>query len=209
MDLAIDKFNTERFGLVTGSVCSVLFPKKSAEVGKDTLARKLANQLYFQTYDEVTTWQTEHGSMGEHFALEHFQKYYDADMDKGRWIKDGDIGGNTDAEAKDYGADFKCPTSLETWLDYLYDGLTPQQINQAKMYMRLTGYYKWLICPYLLETQKMTDMGLTYPVPEDKRMLIFEVYRDNEWEEKLSIEVPKVIARRDEYIEILKLKFPK
>lgn len=206
-NLAIDTFPTERLGLVTGSVCSVLFPKRSAEVGQDKLARKLAKEKFFQFYDEVSTWQMEHGTMSEVMALEQFQKYHDAEAVKGEWISDADIGGSPDAVSHEYGIDFKCATSLEKWLSYLYDGVDDQQFNQAQMYMRLKGFKKWVIAAFLVETQWMSDQGLTYPVAHDKRIIIVEVPKLDGWNEKLAIEVPKIIAKRDEYIEILKLKF--
>jgi len=53
MDLANDKFDSQRFGLITGSECHVLFPEKgTGEVGQRTYAKKLANQMYFKFYDE-------------------------------------------------------------------------------------------------------------------------------------------------------------
>ena len=117
MNLAIDTFPKERFGLVTGSRCSPLVPKRSAEVGQISLAKELANEMYFQFYDEHSTWQTEHGKMGEFYALEHFRTYFDETIESGRWIGQEFIGGSTDAECKDYGVDFKCPTTLQGWTD--------------------------------------------------------------------------------------------
>jgi hypothetical protein len=42
-------FDTNRFGLITGSRCSVLFPKRSAEKGQRTYAKQLANQMYLSS----------------------------------------------------------------------------------------------------------------------------------------------------------------
>lgn len=208
MNLAIDTFPTERFGLITGSRCTPLFPKRSAEVGQRTLAKQLANELYFQFYDEFENWQTEHGKLAEHFAFEHFVKYHDKDLKEGRWIKNGECGGSTDAEGADYGVDFKCPTSLEKFTNYLFDGVDDDQKNQCQMYMWLTGKSKWLIAPYLVETNMMAINGLVYPINDDsKRMILIEVEKDPTWEERLNLAAPKVIAMRDEYLEMLKLKF--
>jgi len=57
----MNEFDEKRFGLITGSKCSVLHPKRSAEAGQKTYAKELANQMYFRFYDEQGTWQTQHG----------------------------------------------------------------------------------------------------------------------------------------------------
>jgi hypothetical protein len=208
-NFAVDTFPPERLGLITGSRCSVLFPKKSAEVGQDALARQLATEIYFQHYDEVTSWQMEHGKLGEHFAYNDFVKYHDKDLELGRFIQKGFCGGSTDSEnpTEKYGVDFKCPTSLGKWLEYLYDGVSNDQYNQCQMYMHLTGYDKWVIAAYLVETNFMAENGLTYPVDVTKRTIIVEVLRDETWSVKLAAIVPKIIEKRDEYFELLKLKF--
>ena len=208
MEFAIDTFNKERLGLITGSRCSVLFPKKGGKVGQDTYARQLANQMFWQTYDEVSTWQMEHGKMAQHFALAHYRERIDERIEPGDWRRKGSCGGTTDAEIpKIKGVDFKCPTTLEQWLDYLYDGMDWQQENQCRMYMYLADLPEWEIAAYLTETQKMSDNGLTYPVPEEKRMIRISVQRNLEWEKALLLVVPSVIEIRDQYIEKLKAHF--
>jgi hypothetical protein len=205
--LAIDTFDKQRFGLVTGSRCTPLVPKRSAEVGQTTLAKQLASELFFQFYDERSTWQTEHGKMSEVFAHEHFKKYFNEDIESGRWIKSGDTGGNTDAEALEYGVDYKCPTTLKAWLDYLFDGISDEEYNQCQLYMKLTKKPKWLIAAYLCETNLMSDNGLKYPVEEKDRMIICEVLPDKAWNEKFDSNLPVVIEKRDEYLEKLRVKF--
>lgn len=205
MNLAIDTFPQERFGLVTGSRCSSLVPKRSAEVGQRSLARKLAKERVFEFHDERGTWQTEHGKMAEVFAFEHYEKYFDNQIQRGRWIANGDIGGSTDAEAEAYGVDFKCPTSLEVWLEYL-EGIDDDQYNQAQLYMILTGKNKWLVAAYLIEHQFMTDNGLVYPIEESKRMILNEVEKSDEWAEKFFSNLPKVVELRDQYVELYKTR---
>lgn len=205
MLLAIDTFPQERFGLVTGSRCSSLVPKRSAEVGQKTLSKLLAKERVFEFYDERGTWQTEHGKMSEQFAFEHYEKYFDNQIVKGRWIANGEIGGSTDAETETYGIDFKCPTSLQAWLDYM-EGIEDDQYNQAQLYMMLTNKPKWVIAAFLIETQFMTDNGLCYPVPNEKRMILNEVEASPEWVEKFNINLPKVVDLRNQYIELYKLK---
>jgi hypothetical protein len=205
MLLATDTFPQERFGLVTGSRCSSLVPKRSADVGQRTLAKWLAKERVFEFHDERNTWQTEHGKLAEQFAFEHYEKYFDNQITKGRWIAKGDIGGSTDAEADAYGVDFKCPTSLQGWLDYL-EGIDDDQYNQAQLYMVLTGKPKWVIASYLIETQFMTDNGLVYPVEESKRMILNEVEASAEWVEKFNSNLPKVVELRNEYIELYKTR---
>jgi len=207
MNLAKDIFTNERFGLITGSRCSPLVPKKSADVGQRTLAKQLAKEVVFEFYDEQSTWQTEHGQINEEFAMDHFMTYYDDSIKKGRWIKKGEIGGSTDAESKEYGVDFKCPTTLEGWLNNCYEGVKTEYYNQCQLYMILTDKDKWLVCNYLIETQRMNDNGIRYPIEEVKRMIIQEVKRDNEWIEKFNENLPKVVEMRNEYISILKSKF--
>lgn len=207
MNLAIDTFPAERFGLITGSRCTPLFPVRDAEKGQRTLARELANEMFFQFYDEFGNKDTEHGTMAEAFAFEHFQEHHDTSIEKGRWIRKGDCGGSTDAELSDYGVDFKCPTKLSKWLEYVYNGVSSEQVNQCQMYMYLTGKDKWVIAAYLQETQWMSDNGLRYPVPENKRMILKEVFKSIEWQDKLHVAVPRVIEWRNENLEILKLQF--
>ena len=206
MNLAIDTFPPERFGLVTGSVCSPLVPKRSAEVGQRTLAKKLATQMYFMHYDEVSTWQMEHGKMAESFAFSFYNENIDT-LELGKWHMREHIGGSTDAEAETYGVDFKCPTSLEKWLDYMFEGISEQEYNQCQMYMHLSKKPLWKICAYLTETQLMTDNGLIYPVPHDKRMIVVDVAEDYDWVDKLYKNLPKVITMRNEFYEQLKTNF--
>jgi len=207
MEFAQDIFSPERFGLVTGSRCSPLVPKVSAKAGIDTLARTLAKELYFQHYDESGGWQTEHGKNMEHSAFEYFNERY-LSVEKGRWIVKGDCGGNTDAEGEDFGVDFKCPTSLQNWLNSLYDGVTDgEYYNQAQMYMYLTGKPKWIIASFLMETDWMGQNGLTYPVDVNKRMILNEVTASSEWVDKMLTNLPTCIQLRNYYYECLKVKF--
>ncbi len=203
MDLANDKFDKNRFGLITGSACSVLFPERSGQVGQITYAKKLANQRYFRFYDEVSTWQMQHGNMNEHAAFEFYKENYDFNIEKGRFVQDGDWGGTCDSEAKVYGLDFKCPTSLEAWLEYIHVGIDKQQWNQAQMYMFLFKKELWKVCAYLTETEWMLNRELYYPVSEDKRMIIVDVEKDPTWENRLKENSPFVINERDKFYKIL------
>jgi hypothetical protein len=117
------------------------------------------------------------------------------------------MGGTTDAETLTYGVDFKCPTSLEKWLDYIHDGISTEQYNQCQLYMKLTGFDTWKICAFLLETTRMSDNGDIYPIPYEKRMVIIDVKADQEWNDKFDSNLPEVIRMRDEYLETLKNKF--
>lgn len=204
MDLAIDKFDQRRFGLVTGSACHVLFPKKDAKKGIDTYARKLAREMFFEFYDEVSTWQTEHGNFSEHEAFEYYQANHSKTIEKGHFIMKGECGGTSDALDIDCGIDFKCPTSLEKFTDYIFDGLEPQQEYQGKMYCYLFDKPVWNFCIYLTETMRMNDYGLTYPVKHDKRMIIINVYRDIHFEQKLQEILPNFIEKRNRYLEVFK-----
>lgn len=207
MLLAIDSFPVERFGLITGSKCSVLFPLKgNGKKGQRTYAKTLANEKFFKFYDEVITWRTEHGKMAESWALMHYEQYI-GDIEKGRFVQKGECGGTTDAERSDRGVDFKCPTSLGAWLDYLHNPLSKEQKNQCQMYMHLTGFDVWEIAAFLIETQFMTDNGLTYPVPEEKRMIITKVVKDPTWEMRLEEPLNYVIKERDKFFENLKAEF--
>ncbi len=202
------QFDEKRYGLVTASRCSPLVPKRDAKAGMVTLAKQLAQEMFFRFRDDNSgTWQTEHGNLGEEFALAHYHQYYDSEIKKGRFIFNGEIGGTTDAETLTYGVDFKCPTSLEKWLDYIYEGIDSSQYNQCQLYMRLTGFDTWKICAFLLETTRMSDNGDVYPIPYEKRMVIIDVKADKEWNEKFDSNLPEVIRMRDEYFELLKQKF--
>lgn len=208
MDLANDKFDPERFGLITGSACHVLFPDKGdGKVGMRTYAKQLANNMYFRFYDEHSTWQMQHGNMNEHEAFLYYQTNYDFEIEKGYFVRDGIIGGTSDALGKTYGADFKCPTSLDGWLDYIHVGITKQQFHQAQMYMRLFKKDLWKVCAYLTETEWMVNNGLVYPVPEDKRMIIVEVQKDETWDERLKESALFVIQERDKFYTLLCKQF--
>lgn len=204
MNFAIDTFPKERLGLITGSACSVMFPLRGdGVVGMTTYAKQLAIQKFFQFYDETSTWQTEHGKMAEHYAFLHYQEHYNKDIQQGKFYVKDDCGGSTDAETKEKIIDFKCPTSLEKWVDYLTEKLDKKQYNQLQMYMHLTGKKKAEIAAYLIETQFMTDNGLTYPVPENKRMIIVEVKKENGWVDTLNENLPFVVNMRNKYIDQL------
>jgi hypothetical protein len=207
-DFAIDKFNKERFGLVTGSKCAVLFPDRgNGEAGMTTYAKELANQLYFKTYDEISTWQTEHGKLCENSAFEYYYDYINSDIEKGDWIKRKECGGTMDAVRPDRVVDFKAPCSLTKWLDYLHLPLSKDQIHQGQMYMYLTGLDLFEIAAYLEETQFMSDNGLTYPVPHNKRMIIVKLEKDPVWEDRLNDSLPFVIGKRDGFLQNLKAYF--
>lgn len=199
MDLAVDRFSPERFGLITGSACHVLFPVRSAKVGQDTYARKLANEKYFRFYDEQSTWQTEHGNYSEHSAFEYFQRYYNKDIEKGYFVKEGEFGGTSDALCPEFGIDFKCPTTLKAYIDYLYDGISDQQLHQAQMYMHLFKKDYWHIVAYLTETFRMTEMGLTYPIPLDKRMIVVVIKKQHSWIDRLMENSIPLLKDRDMY----------
>lgn len=207
MNFAIDTFPPERLGLITGSRCTPLFPKKSAEKGQRTLAKTLANEVFFKCYDEVNTWQMEHGKMAESFAFIHYQKYIDDSIQVGRFLAKDNCGGSSDAELKIKGVDFKSPTTLKNWTDYLFEPLDEDQINQCQMYMWIFDKDKWEIAAYLTETEKMNDNGLVYPVPDHHRMIRIEVERNSEWEVKLKENAPKVIEMRDDFVKQLKERF--
>lgn len=207
MNFAIDTFPPERFGLVTGSRCSPLVPKKDAQKGQITLAKELAKERFFQHYDDVSTWQMEHGKMGEGFALQHYLQYFDPKIEVGEFGFEGDIGWSPDAVASDYGADWKCPTTLQNFLDYLTDGISDYEYNQAQLYMMGLKKDRWLVCAYLTETSRMNENGLRYPVKDKNRMILNEVKASQEWRDKFHSNLPFVVSKRDEYIQMYKLKF--
>lgn len=203
MSFAIDTFSKERFGKVTGSKCSVMFPLRGdGVVGMTTYAKQLANEMFFQFYDEKTIWQTEHGKMSEHYAMIHYRENI-CDIDEGKWYCQDECGGNTDAETEDTVVDFKSPVTLEGWLDYLHEPLDKKYYNQLQMYMFLTGKERSQIAAYLTETQFMNDNGLRYPVPEKKRMIIVDVKKDKAWDSKLKEQLEFVIGMRDKYLQKL------
>lgn len=209
MDLAIDRFDPQRFGLITGSKCSVLYPVKSSEKGQNTYAKELAKQKYFRFYDEVSTWQTDHGKFAEHEAFEYYQTHKSKTLQKGSFKRIEEWGGTSDAIDETYGVDFKCPTSLEGFLEYIHTGIDAQQYHQAQMYMFLFDRPLWKVCVYLTETFRMTEMGHTYPVDHKKRMIVIDVTKEIGWEEKLRERTPALIKLRDQYYGVLENQFGK
>jgi hypothetical protein len=203
-----DTFDPKRYGLITGSRCHVLFPKRSAEVGQTTYARELAQNMYFRFYDNQSTWQTEHGNLSESSAFEYYQQNFEHDAEyTPPFMCEGDYGGQADCITPIRGVDFKCPTTLSGWLSYLFDGISDQQYHQCQMYMEMYKRDNWRIAAYLLETDRMSNNGETYPVPYDKRMICIDVQREAGWCERLDKAAPFVIQKRDEFYEQLKQAF--
>jgi hypothetical protein len=91
----------------------------------------------------------------------------------------------------------------------MFKDLSKDQKDQCQMYMYLADLDEWEIAAYLTETQFMTDNGLTYPVPEDERMIIRKVKRDPSWEYRLSSPLQFVIETRNKYSVILQHRFKK
>lgn len=208
MDLAIDKFDSRRFGLITGSKCSVLFPDRGdGLVGKTSYAKELASQKYHKYYDEFSTWEMEHGNMAEHEAYDYFKSRFDKTCQKVDFVLNGDFGGTADAVCNDYGVDFKAPTSLLKWEDYLFEGISKQQYHQCQMYMWLYDKKRWVIAAYLTETLRMGEHGLTYPVKEENRMILVEVEKDDEWVDKLKLNSQIVIEKRELFYKQLENHF--
>ncbi len=197
---ANDILDKQRFGLITGSKCHVLFPKKSAEVGQRTYAKQLANEMYFEYYDNTSTWQMEHGNNAESSAFEYYCDNFDRNIDyKPPFAKNGNFGGSADAVADVYGIDFKCPTSLEKWLDFIHEPLPKEHFYQCQMYMFLYNKPLWKIVAYLIETEKMSNSGEVYPVKHNERMICVNVIRDNNFEAELLEKSEPVIKMRDEF----------
>tara|TARA_R110000764_G_scaffold72464_3_gene148619 strand:+ start:2947 stop:3561 length:615 start_codon:yes stop_codon:yes gene_type:complete len=194
----------ERRGLITGSPCHVLFPKRSAEKGQLTYAKLLAKERVFKYSDNATTWQMEHGHMGEVVAMEWFLENIDKKAIKPEFVKKGEFGGSGDCLTENYGVDFKCPTSLEKWLEYLTEGVSNQQYWQAQMYMFIYDRPKWKVCAYLVETNYMSDNGVTYPISPDKRCIENTIDKLDGFEEMLLEKSKFVIEKRNEFIAIYK-----
>jgi hypothetical protein len=208
MDLAADKFDSNRFGMITGSLCYIMFPDRgTGEVGMTSYAKELATQRFFRHYDEVSTWQMQHGNMNEHEAFTYFQDNYNFTLEKGSFKMKGEHAGTSDAVADDYGVDFKCPTSLNGWLEYIYSGINKQQYNQCQMYMYLFDKPVWKIAAYLTETEWMMERELSYPVPMDKRMIVIDVEREEGWVDRLDAATDFVVEKRAEFLEVLKKQF--
>ena len=209
MDLAIDKFDAERFGTITGSKASILMPKSGKIVdGMDTYARQLAKERYFQFYDEMSTWQMEHGQQSESYALVHWRKYVNPNLEEGYFKRVGEWSGTCDHICDDYIVDSKCPVTMDKWLEYYYDGISSQQFHQGQMYCYIFDRPRCIFGAYLCETNRMSELGLTYPVPEKNRLIQVEVKRDPNWIKKFTPQAEWVIGERDKYIELLKNKFP-
>jgi len=209
MELAIDKFHPERLGCITGSKAYILMPESGKVVqGMQTYAKQLAKERYFQFYDEVSTWQTEHGNQSESYALAHWRKYVNPDLQEGYFKRIGELSGTCDHICDDYLVDSKSPVSMENWLNYLYEGVSKQQYHQGQMYCYLFDRPRIIFGAYLCETNRMSDFGLVYPVPESQRLIQIEVVSDPNWINKFLPMAEKVIAMRDEYIELLSERFP-
>jgi hypothetical protein len=203
-----DIFDKNRFGLITGSGCHILFPKRSAEVGQTTYARQLAINMYFRYYDNISNWRTEHGNLSESSGFEYYQQHYDKNaIYNPPFMHTTYHGGQLDAISDEYVLDIKAPTTLDSWLKYFFNGIDDQQYHQMQMYMMLSGKKKARICAYLLETDYMANNGEQYPVDYDKRMIIVEVEKEEGWEDKLNAITPKIITMRDEFYEKLKTQF--
>lgn len=199
-----DIFDPKRYGLITGSRVSVLFPERKAEVGQKQYAKELANNMYFRFYDNQSTWQTEHGNLCESTAFEYYQQNYDSTAQyQPPFMVQDDFGGQGDCICKSHGVDFKCPTTLKAWLDYLHEGISKDQFYQAQMYMMLYKREQWKIVAFLMETDRMSNNGEQYPVDYNQRCIITTVDRDETFEPRLREAAPFVIGWRDFYYEQL------
>lgn len=190
----------KRYGKITGSQVHILFPKRSNPKTFDSYARTLAKEKVFRFRDEASTWQMEHGHMGEELAFAWFKENVDGGAFKPDYIEKGEFGASVDCiSSLEYGVDFKCPTTLEKWLSYL-DGIDDQQYHQCQHYMFMWKMNEWKILAYLTETIKMIDNGDFYPIPDDKRMIEFSVKKDPLWENQLIEKSEKLINLRDSYV---------
>lgn len=208
----MSQLSERRYGLVTGSRCSSLVPKKTAEVGMRSLAFELASEIAFKYRDSISTWQTEHGNYAEPFALDHYREFYDQSLQNGTFHFTKHEGGSTDAEGLDYIIEIKSPTTFNGWLEFIIlDQYTidKKYYDQCQMYMRLTGKRKAYLCAFLLETLRMNDNGDVYPVPNDQRMIRIDVDYSQEWNDKFEINLPKVISDRDIFLEGIVKRFKK
>lgn len=200
-----NKFDSERCGKITGSMVHILFPKRDNPKSKETYAKHLANEMFFGEIQTGETWQTEHGNDGESMAHIHFTTYYDFDaIQKPGFFEKGFFGGTPDAISTDYGIDYKCPTSLEKWLDYLHEGIDTQQWHQCQMYMWLTGLKHWKICAFLIENK---FQGQAYPVPTEQRMIVKDIAFDEYWANEIEEKAKPIIDMRDIYFNNLKMAF--
>lgn len=208
-----DLFDDKRFGLITGSECHVLFPDRGdGKAGQTTYARNLASNMFWRFYDNNSTWQTEHGNLAESTAYEFYTQRFDRALAyRPNFMVKGEFGGAADAvnPIASYGVDFKCPTSLIAWQNYLFDGISKQQYHQCQMYMHLWDVERWYVCAYLLETDRMANNGEQYPVPLEDRMIRVVVEREHGWWNKLEQNAQFVIEKRNEFYNILKEKFKK
>jgi hypothetical protein len=203
-----DTFDPQRYGLITGSKCSVLFPKRSAEVGQRQYAKELANNMFFRYYDNSGGRHTEHGNNNEYNAWEHYVQHHDQTAVYQPDFKRVDFwGGQADCVSDTAVVDFKCPTSLGGWLDFMHEPISSDYYYQGQMYMMLYDKPKCIFAAYLIETTWMETIGQSYPVPEHQRMILVEVTREEGWKEKLEAITPKIIAMRDEFYNKLKTQF--
>lgn len=189
----------KRYGRITGSKADVLFPKRSNPATQETYAKELARGMYFEFRDEVNTWQTNHGHYGEVIAMQEYQKSYPLAYKPDFEPLGDDFGGSADCliPMEDFGVDFKCPTSMEKWLEYL-EGCDHQQERQAQMYMLLYKKDKWKILAFLTETERMINDGVFYPVPSDKRFIEVVIEKDPTFEEELYKRAKPLLKKRDE-----------
>jgi len=194
-------FDNNRFGLITGSKCEVLFPERGdGHKGQLTYAEELANQKFFKYYDEIDSFETRHGHYAEFPAYEYYLEHKCKDAKyQPNFEMYMDYGGTADCICPEWGVDFKCPTKLSTWAKYLHRGIDKQQYYQAQMYMFLYDRPEWHICAFLLETEKMNNMGNTYPVEWKDRMIVTKVTKREGWSDLLLERGEPIIQMRNEF----------
>jgi hypothetical protein len=192
----------KRHGIITGSQTSVFFPDKgTGEVGQRSYAMLLANEMFWRYHEETGSWQTEHGNMNEG-AAEHFYMTKTGIIGKRPefiLFEQEQIGGSPDFIASDHGCDWKCPTSIKTWLNYLFKGISKDEWHQCQTYMALTRLKKWKVCAFLTETDWMINNQQYYPVPEAERMITVDVDYQEGYRENLVVNSRNCIRWRDEY----------
>jgi hypothetical protein len=201
-----NKFDQRRIGKITASQVHILFPKRDNKKTQETYAKHLANEMRFGEIQSTESWQTKHGNDAEYHANNYFTEHYEFQVEfKPQFFEKGEFGGTPDAITEFYGIDYKCPTNLTKWLDYLHEGIDDQQYHQSQMYMWLTGKKLWKICVFLIENEFQAE---PYNVEQDKRMIIIDIPYDETWSNDLSERSEYVLRKRDEYYQNLLKQFP-
>ncbi len=215
----------ERRGRITASQIHKLFTATGSIANNDTARnyiRSLAMEDFFGLHESADAWQLAHGHYAEPLAVQAYEQLTGRNVDQLQFITIGEYLGATPdgVDSEDVLLDFKAPVSLQNWALQAMKPISSDYWHQLQMGMVATKTEKARLCFYLTETERMTDYDKYYPVPEDNRLIILELEKDEglyehcrvpgaeTYEDVLNTITATFMMEKDNFMDILAQSFP-